>query len=762
MRQASWNEMFASRGEPTTLAPQVPQEPRGWRRLFWWEDLLTFGLLGAIFLTVIGAIDQARWVDDMPSLFPIASLGLLMGALLARVRWPEGFVHLLAISVGAAAALGQILAVIPGPHPVARFETLTTRMGAWFDAAFTGGISNDDLPFIVLVVALSWLGAYLSSWAAFRWQNAWLALIPGGTALLMHISFLPGQFSFTFVVFLFGGALLITRLHLMERARAWRQDGTPYPEMLSLSVLHATFWLAVVLVSLAWLLPQANEAQAVESVWRKATAPVTERMEGISRLFISVSSRKGVSVHRYDDVLPFLGAIELPETKVLEVTTEPLGQPRYLRARTYYFYTPTGWKRGSSQTSSLDRYAITAVDELLQLRQAITSRIITAGHTGDTILTIGQPRRVDEPVRLQWWAIQRDILGVDAKDRLREGSVYESVGSISVAPEVVLRAAGSDYPGWVLARYLQLPSDFPSSVSNLAGDLAAREATAYGQATAIERYLRAIPYDLDVPNTPLGEDAVEYFLFEAERGYFDYHASAMVVMLRSVGIPARLAVGYALRDEERAASTDRYTVTEQSAFAWPEVYFPGLGWVEFNPTPSLPTVERPSAVPIAAIDGDSDSESSGDLGFGALEDLFPDDGGTGLENLETASSSDRNRWVLIGVMAGLATIAVAAAGGLRYAWLRELSGLAPPARLWGQTVRLASWSRIPPAPHQTPREFARSLREEVPDLSQADVLADAYVRHRFAEQPEEAEAARLEEAWRSVRAALLRRLLRLR
>jgi hypothetical protein len=108
-------------------------------------------------------------------------------------------------------------------------------------------------------------------------------------------------------------------------------------------------------------------------------------------------------------------------------------------------------------------------------------------------------------------------------------------------------------------------------------------------------------------------------------------------------------------------------------------------------------------------------------------------------------------------------IVASMAGGLRFAWVRGLAGLEPPARLWGQTVRLASWSRMPPAETQTPREYARDLRERVTGLDDVDTLADAYVRHRFGrQQPDEAERARLEGAWRAVRTGLLRRLLRLK
>src|SRR5439155_10413225 len=85
---------------------------------------------------------------------------------------------------------------------------------------------------------------------------------------------------------------------------------------------------------------------------------------------------------------------------------------------------------------------------------------------------------------------------------------------------------------------------------------------------------------------------VDYFLFDAQRGYFDYHASAMTVMLRTIGIPARLASGFVLDPSTQVGDT--FKLTQQQAFAWAEVYFPPLGWVEFNPTPSQPAITRPT------------------------------------------------------------------------------------------------------------------------------------------------------------------------
>ena len=80
---------------------------------------------------------------------------------------------------------------------------------------------------------------------------------------------------------------------------------------------------------------------------------------------------------------------------------------------------------------------------------------------------------------------------------------------------------------------------------------------AYDKAAAIESYLRTFPIDFNLPQTPPGRDSVDYFLFDEQRGYFDYHASAMAVMLRTLGIPARVATGYVLDPTQRTPTATR-------------------------------------------------------------------------------------------------------------------------------------------------------------------------------------------------------------
>jgi hypothetical protein len=97
---------------------------------------------------------------------------------------------------------------------------------------------------------------------------------------------------------------------------------------------------------------------------------------------------------------------------------------------------------------------------------------------------------------------------------------------------------------------------------------------------------------LDVPPPPTDQDIADYFLFDLKKGYCDYYATTMVVMARSVGLPARLVAGYA--SGTYIPTTATYIVRGADAHAWTEVYFDDIGWVEFEPTASQPEIARPT------------------------------------------------------------------------------------------------------------------------------------------------------------------------
>src|SRR5690606_37661819 len=136
------------------------------------------------------------------------------------------------------------------------------------------------------------------------------------------------------------------------------------------------------------------------------------------------------------------------------------------------------------------------------------------------------------------------------------------------------------------------PEDVSQRVIEDARTLTADRATVYAKARAIETYLRSFTYNDDIEAPPPGRDPVEYFLYDIREGYCDYYATAMVVMLRGLGIPSRVVSGYA--EGSYDPETALYYIAERDAHTWVEVFFPGLGWVEFEPTAGESQLNRPS------------------------------------------------------------------------------------------------------------------------------------------------------------------------
>jgi len=133
------------------------------------------------------------------------------------------------------------------------------------------------------------------------------------------------------------------------------------------------------------------------------------------------------------------------------------------------------------------------------------------------------------------------------------------------------------------SRYLQLPESLPQRVKDMARNLTSAAKNDYDKVKAIETYLsKNYLYTLNPPRTPSDRDFVDYFLFDLKQGYCTYYASAMTVLVRSIGIPARYVEGYVL--PPMPTSGDTYEVTNEQAHAWVEVYFEGFGWVPFEPT----------------------------------------------------------------------------------------------------------------------------------------------------------------------------------
>ena len=190
-----------------------------------WEDWLTFALALGAMLGVTVSLEDAGWSSEMPSLTLVGVLALLFAFGLARTSVHGLAAWALMALTGAAVTLWQTYVMVGPGGPEARLDAIHFRFQRWFDLAFSGGISNDSLPFNVMVVGLTWLGVFAFGWAVYRWHNGWLGLIPGGLALFLNLAFINDAIPFAVFMFILCGFLLVMRTNLMAGIERWRAEG---------------------------------------------------------------------------------------------------------------------------------------------------------------------------------------------------------------------------------------------------------------------------------------------------------------------------------------------------------------------------------------------------------------------------------------------------------------------------------------------------------------------------------------------------------
>ena len=165
------------------------------------------------------------------------------------------------------------------------------------------------------------------------------------------------------------------------------------------------------------------------------------------------------------------------------------------------------------------------------------------------------------------------------------------------------------------AVHLELPDTVTQRTVDLAHSLTDEQPNMYAKAQAIEAYLRTFEYDLSVSAPPSDiVDVADYFLFDLQRGYCDYYATAFVVLARVAGLPTRFATGFAPGSWN--PQDGRWTITEAEAHSWPEVYFPTYGWIPFEPTAGRSELSRIGLPAFSATGGRAGATGAGTRGGG--------------------------------------------------------------------------------------------------------------------------------------------------
>ncbi len=475
---------------------------------------------------------------------------------------------------------------------------------------------EDPLFFVAIMSVTFWVIGASAGFSLTRQQNFLAAILPSAIGILVIQHYDNGVASRVWFLafFTFFTLFLLGRLNFLQDQRNWRDRRVFLSPENSVDLTSSMAIAAGLIIITAWTIPLSiTRNDSVRQAWDRITKPwtaFTDRMENAVSALESPSG--GRSGEFYGTELELGNGFPLSDVVMFTVEAPelPFDQkpPRYYwRGRTYDYFSGGQWYTTGTTREEFSPAAPALAIVDTENSEPVRFIFSTGSSKFSLIYAPAQPVWISRPGSFLASPAESalNITSWNATPSLLPGETYQ-IDAVLKNPNIEeLRAAGAQYPEWITNLYLQLPQDTSPRIKALAAEITAEAETPYDKTVAITRYLREnIEYASTIPEAPRDADPLEWILFEHKKGYCVYYATSEVVMLRSLGIPARMAVGFAqgtgtsqpgFDDAVEDIVTNSYTVRKNNAHAWPEVYFPGIGWVEFEPTGNQSPLNRPIA-----------------------------------------------------------------------------------------------------------------------------------------------------------------------
>ena len=750
------------------------------------DSWLLLGIVLVMGWAVASTVERSGWVPGTDGrLVPAMALATVLGWL---------------FTTAGVSRLGYLLLSPPalavgllwfGPAPLATRGDLGALRKWLLDLDQTGQI---NALLLVSLVVMFLLAGLWTSWWVFRRRNGLVALLPTGTILAVEI-INDTSISLTFftLVWLAASAALLLRINYVALKEGWRKRRLPHAADTGWSFGEIGVEATVAILAVAFLLVpplsstdisttflpgsfhsdnfhpfgigSGSSGGSIGSIGYSEVVRPGSQLKAKSETVMVVSGDtptlypywRGIALAGWDGIQWY----ELPSTAEVPVRQQPLlaagasiprddlpadPQRLLLLQNSFRVAVPLQTTKGTVFSAG----ELTAVrNQATTIRGIMTSRPAPAPGPVPTLVNVPGDNT--------------DTASFDTIDRIRLArqlqppysySVSEAIPNVDVAD---LKSAGTDYPGWV-APYITLyyggriapgysvtrDNDIASLARQIVDAAGAR--TPYDQAKAIESWFIAkgrFTYTLTPPQAPAGVRPLDYFLFNSRKGFCQDFSTAMNVMLRTLGIPSRQMSGFGVGTFDE--KTHQYTVNALDAHSWVEVYFPGYGWIPFEPTPdgingpiARPlTREQLNLPPVSPTDSSVKPrvnlrEPNTDVSAGFAGTPFPD-----------------LLRPLLTVAGGLLLLLVLA---MLFA-MRWLLGANDLPRIWRRLLFLGNRLKVRRRAGDTPQEFGGRLAGVVPDHdAELRRLAELYTRASFRRgglRPDELAEAR--RAWLRVR-----------
>ena len=735
------------------------------------EGWLTLACVFLICLTMASAIDDARWVLGVPEYLDIlvfaAAGGVLAGFIGPKFGWGRWRTFLIG-AVFAALLVPLMTGLIdhPGGAPLGTLfgATADASVSAYIDIAIRNLSSTTEYLHYVLALALVvWATSFFASYAVFGHHRPLSAVVVVGVVLVGNMALTFNDQLIYLVLFSVGSLLLLIRSHVFDEQSEWMRRRIGDPASISSVYLRGGVAFVTAAVAASFLLTQTAASAPLAGAWDGVEDGLIGLSQSVSRYLPTGGSTRPIGL-----AFGANARIEQQWTTSGELAVTIRRNPTddgayYWRARTYDKIDLNTWD--STQAATVDIPAETpifdqraeAVDPLG--RHSFTFTVIPGEFRGSTVLSPQTPITVDQPSKLTTVGQGGYYTTLERSDGSGPYTVTALTpvngtrdGQINVA---ALRATDTDYPDEIKALYIPLAED---SLGPNAQALEAKildEAPSRAPIDLAEQLVKELKsstysYQTDLRDLPCaGISKVECFA-TYKRGFCQYYAATMAVILRDLDVPTRIAQGFLPGSRGGNAATEE--ILFSNAHAWVEVYFPGYGWLPFDPTGgNVSQLEPlPPGDPTASISPRPTASGSASVRPLATDreprDVLPGGGTFGGPGS-------------LGPLAAVLTLLLLAVGVVAFvAWQRGPRGGTTADDAYGTVTRIASRFGFGPRPAQTVYEYAGVLSDVLPAVRpELQTVATAKVESVYAREIlGDERLASLKAAQRRLRLSLLR------
>jgi transglutaminase-like putative cysteine protease len=773
-------------GEPGHRIARSPAEG--------WLTLVSAALMVAVFAI---SLIEAAWTGNAGGsqgfLLWAGLLGFAIGVVGAKVGWGRWRTHvvgallgglLLPLVMGGVEA-GDQLGWSPSEMAVRLGEAHRVMAAVWNDFVVLGLSRTNEIAHYHLVFGVLVYGAgLLAGFTVFGHRRPLDAVVVVGLATLANMAITEHDQLYLLVVFSASALFLLIRTHVFEEEVTWARRKIGDPSVVGeLLVRGGTAFVTIAIVGSILLTITASSAP-LQGLWSDLPRQFQDLARLIQQLAPTGGESKGTGIVGFAQDATTAGRWDPSTETAFRAQFDPAEEDEFKwRAGTYAVYKDSldGWSWDKTGVLDLRRESVLANDPFQTStfidaatpvgRREVRFTVTTDRYLDPTIIGPNSIRTVDQATVAIAAGASGWFTSIETGEDTASYTVTALVPQFGTGPNAInearLRTAGDDYAAELVSIYTDLPDGaIGPAASELLDDIRAAVVVpegydadnAYDLARTMETYLRSdrFAYAADVRDIvrlgcPAAASTVECFAI-IRQGYCEYYAGTMAALLREAGVPARIAYGF-LPSEP---GPDGIQVVSGAAMHWwVEVYFPGIGWIEFDPTggdvgqvtpiPSgslSPATLRPSLAPFTALPQRTQGP----------DDALPP---------PEAGSTGVGPFIAIGLILVIGIVALATA-----AIRRTPSKPMHPDQAWGSLARLASRFGLGPRPSQTVFEYAGALGDAVPTARvELTTIARAKVEVAYGHRDLGGDRLkRIAEAYHRLRLAIigvvLRRILR--